>query len=63
VRRWDAVRVVTFKVDEDLFWRIEALARMKGVTRSDVIREALMLYLAVEERRTGYQPRIVRLSC
>jgi len=55
------VRVVTFKMDEDLLERLDSFARIKGVTRSEVIRKAIELYLRVEEKRIAPRPKIVKL--
>ncbi len=55
------MRVVTFKVDEDLLERLDSFARLRGVTRSEVIRKAIELYLRLEERKQTIQPKIVRL--
>ncbi len=40
------MRVVTFKVEESLLEIIDELARARGVSRSEVIREALHRYVA-----------------
>ncbi len=56
------MKVVTFKVDEELLERLDEYARMKGVTRSEIIRRAIELYLRLEGRRVAPQPRIVRLT-
>ena len=58
-RRW---RIVTFKVDEGLLERLDSIAKLKGVSRSEVIRRAIELYLRMEEERRP-QPKIVRLNC
>ena len=55
------MRVVTFKVEEDLLEKVDGLARLKGVTRSEVIRKALELYLRLEDYRVQPQPKYVRL--
>lgn len=55
------MRVVTFKMDEDLLERLDSFARIKGVTRSEVIRKAIELYLRVEEKRIAPRPKIVKL--
>ena len=56
------MRVVTFKVGEDLLERLDSLARLKGVPRSELIRRAIELYLRMEEKRQAIEPRIVRLT-
>ena len=55
------MRVVTFKVEEDLLEKVDSYARLKGVTRSEVIRKALELYLRLEEYKVQPQPKYVRL--
>ncbi|WP_082419693.1 ribbon-helix-helix protein, CopG family [Pyrodictium delaneyi] len=56
------MRVVTFKVDEELFDRLDSFARLKGVTRSEVIRKALELYLRLETpKEIARDVKIVRL--
>ena len=45
------MRVVTFKVDEQLLSKLDSLARLKGVPRSEIIRQALELYLKLADYR------------
>ncbi len=47
------MRVVSFKVEEDLLDLMERVARRKGITKSELIRQAVMKYLLdnEEERR------------
>jgi metal-responsive CopG/Arc/MetJ family transcriptional regulator len=47
------MRVVTFRLDEDLLQKLDLYAINSGVTRSEVIREALEIYLASKVR--GYE--------
>lgn len=42
------MKVVTFKVEDEFLNEIDALARFEGVTRSEVIRKALELYLKLK---------------
>lgn len=56
-----AMRVVTFKLEEDILEKLDGLAREKGVTRSEVIRKAIELYLKLEDFRIQPQPKVVRL--
>jgi len=44
------VRVVSFKAEEELLEALEALARQKGVAKSELIRRALRLYLSQQTR-------------
>ena len=55
------MRVITFKAEEPLVERLDSLARVKGVTRSELIRKALELYLRLENYRFEPQPKYVRL--
>jgi len=56
------LRVVTFKVDEDLLERLDLFAKAKGVTRSEVIRKAIELYLKLEEFKITPKVKIIRLE-
>jgi len=56
------VKVVTFKVEEELLERLDSYARLKGVTRSEIIRKAIELYLRLEEKKLVPQPKIVKLT-
>ncbi len=44
------MRIVTFKVEESVLKEIDELARFEGVSRSEIIREALMNYLSRVKR-------------
>lgn len=55
------LRVVTFKAEDELIEKVDTLARLKGVTRSEIIRKALELYLKLEDYKIQPQPKIVRL--
>ncbi|BEP16762.1 ribbon-helix-helix protein, CopG family [Pyrofollis japonicus] len=55
------MRVVTFKVEEDLLEKLDSFARLKGVTRSEIIRKAIELYLRLEDYKVQPQPKVVRL--
>lgn len=56
------MRVITFKADEELLERLDVYARLKGVTRSEIIRKAIELYLKLEDHKVQPQPKIVRLT-
>ena len=56
------MRVVTFKIDEDLLERLDSMARLKGVPRSEIIRRAIEIYLRMEESKQRIEPRIIRLT-
>ncbi|PUA33457.1 MAG: hypothetical protein B7O98_03310 [Zestosphaera tikiterensis] len=44
------LRIVTFKVDEDLLSKLDELALKLGLTRSEVIRLALLNYISQENK-------------
>ena len=56
------MKVVTFKVEESLLERLDSYARLKGVTRSEIIRKAIELYLRIKEKEIISQPKIVKLT-
>ena len=56
------MKVVTFKVEEELLERLDSYARLKGVTSSEIIRKAIELYLRLEEKKLVPQPKIVKLT-
>ncbi len=41
----DMLKIVTFKLDERLLERIDRIAEREGISRSEVIREAIINYL------------------
>ena len=58
------MRVITFKVEEEMLEKIDSIAKLKGVTRSEIIRKALELYVHLEEKKMLGQkePKRVRLT-
>jgi len=60
------VKIVTFKVEEALLRKIDEIARIEGVSRSEVIREALSVYVTRNRRgeriRKGIRVRHVILT-
>ena len=61
--RWSSMtRVVTFKVSEEFLERLDRFARMKNMSRSEVIRNAIEIYLMLEDHKHYPQPRIVKLQ-
>ncbi len=53
------MRVVSFKVDDELLWLLEELARKKRTSKSELIRAALRAYMVGEaERRPVITKRI-----
>ncbi len=55
------MRVVTFKIDEDLLERLDLYARLKGITRSEAIRKAIEEMLEREEPELSVRPKIIRI--
>ncbi len=55
------MRVVTFKVEEDLLERLDRYARSKGKTRSEIIREAVQVYLVMEDRREPHRAKKIEI--
>jgi len=51
------LRVVSFKVDDDLLLRLERYAMEKNTTKSEVIRRALIYYL---DRFHNYKPYVTK---
>lgn len=45
-------RVVTFKIDDELLSEVDSLAKSLNKTRSDVIREAVRLYIKLRNADT-----------
>ncbi len=52
------MRIVTFKVNERLLEELDRYAMIKGLTRSAVIRKAIIRLIKEEEERPRY--RVVR---
>ncbi len=46
-------RIITFKLPEPLLERLDAYASRRGMARSEVIREAILAFLAMEEYLPG----------
>ena len=53
------MRVVTFKIDEDLLQQIDLYAQKENTTRSEFIRRAIIEYIIKLERRKLGEPRII----
>ncbi len=52
------MRIITFKIDDELLERLDIVAHESGVSRSEVIRKALILYLSKAEKEIARKPRI-----
>jgi len=55
------MKVVTFKIGEYMLSKIDTIARIKGVTRSDVIRQAIELYIKLTDYREQPPYKYVKL--
>ncbi len=55
------MRVVTFKIDEDTLEKLDAYARLKGITRSEAIRRAIDKLLKEESKRLDVEPKIIKI--
>jgi len=55
------LRVVTFKIEEELLERLDKYCKEKGLPRSSVIREAIIMYLHEKERKIIGTTRRIRV--
>jgi len=55
------MRVVSFKLDEDLLEALEWAAREKGVPKSELIRRAIKHYLQQHMRKRPYMTKRIRV--
>ena len=55
------MRVVTFKVEEELLERLDRYARSRGKTRSEIIREAVQVYLIMEDRKEARRAKRIEI--
>ncbi|MEM1873737.1 MAG: ribbon-helix-helix protein, CopG family [Acidilobaceae archaeon] len=52
------MRVVSFKADEDLLFLLEEYSRRKNMSKSEIIRRALKLYISKDMSETATTKRI-----
>lgn len=53
------MKIITFKIDEELLEKIDVVAQETNTTRSEVIRKAIIMYLSKVEKETATKrPRI-----
>ncbi len=53
------MRIITFKIDEELLERVDLFAQSMNSNRSEIIRKALIMYLSkMEKELQGRRPRI-----
>lgn len=56
-----AQRIVTLRIDMELLEELDSLARLLGVSRSEVIRRAIEIYLRLETPKFSGEPKRVKL--
>jgi metal-responsive CopG/Arc/MetJ family transcriptional regulator len=55
-RKRSNLRLITFKIDEDLLIRLDTLSKNTGKCRSELIRAAIQMYIQQNNRQ---MPRII----
>jgi len=60
VEKKPKIKVVTLKIEEDLFKELDKCATQKNITRSELIRRAIRWYL--KEYGETPEPKIVKLE-
>jgi len=55
------VRVVSFKVDEDLLEMLEEVARKRNMSKSEIIRAAIRAYLSGARESKPFISRRIRI--
>lgn len=55
------VKVVPFKIEEDLLKKLDKFAEEHGMSRSDVIREAIKLYVYLNKKTLAITPKRIVL--
>lgn len=58
VIRWDILKIVTFKAPPCLIHYIDTYSRKEGISRSEIIRDALIEYLAKRGIRVECPPPV-----
>ena len=53
------MRIITFKIDDELLERLDLVAQRVGATRSELIRKAIIMYITkLENQIQPQKPRI-----
>jgi metal-responsive CopG/Arc/MetJ family transcriptional regulator len=52
------LRIITFKLDDELLEKIDIYAQRVGVTRSEFIRQAILMYIAKLEAEIESELRV-----
>ena len=55
------MRVITFKIDEDLLEELDSYAKLKGISRSEAIRRAIVQLLEREYKDILPEPKVIRI--
>ena len=55
------MRVVTFKIEEELLEKLDTYAKLKNITRSEAIRLAIKRLLESEMPRLAPRPKVIRI--
>jgi len=55
------LKVISFKVDEDLLEQLEAVARQKNMSKSEIIRAAIRRYLYNENPRRPFVTKRIKI--
>ena len=55
------MRVVSFKVDEDLLEMLEEIAKRKGMSKSELIRTAIRSYLMESKEKKPFVTRRIKI--
>jgi len=55
------VRVVSFKVDEDLLELLEEVAKQKNISKSEIIRTAIRVYLMNANDKKPFVTKRIRI--
>ena len=55
------MRIVTFKIYEDLLEKLDTYAKLKRLPRSEVIRRAIIEYLERHNVEVEVKPKIIKI--
>jgi metal-responsive CopG/Arc/MetJ family transcriptional regulator len=55
------MRIVTFKIPEELLDELDDMAAALQITRSEAIRRALELWMKLNREKTKPKPKVVKL--
>jgi metal-responsive CopG/Arc/MetJ family transcriptional regulator len=52
------MKITTFKLDEDTLKQVEEYCLMNGINKSELMRRAIVFYLAKEKEKSKPAPRV-----